>query len=81
MCGFNILASKIASIFLGVCLLFTLWWAKNWLTRAIGIIFIGLIGTWRWTEVFCLVHWVSEILTPDIRVPLKFEYFLWLTDL
>ncbi|CAM0135299.1 hypothetical protein VKS41_000117 [Umbelopsis sp. WA50703] len=43
MCGFNILASKIASIFLGVCLLFTLWWAKNWLTRAIGIIFIGLI--------------------------------------
>jgi hypothetical protein len=40
-----------------------------------------VVGTWRWTEVFCLVHWVSEILTPDIRVPLKFEYFLWLTDL
>lgn len=43
MCGFNILASKIASIFLGVCLLFTLWWAKNWLTRGIGILFIGVM--------------------------------------
>ncbi|KAF7727894.1 hypothetical protein EC973_006893 [Apophysomyces ossiformis] len=43
MCGFNILASKIASIFLGVCLLFTLWWAKNWLTRCIGVGFIGVM--------------------------------------
>ncbi|GAA5796190.1 peptidase M50B-like-domain-containing protein [Helicostylum pulchrum] len=43
MCGFNIMASKIASIFLGVCLLFTLWWAKNWLTRGIGILFIGVM--------------------------------------
>ncbi|ORX48027.1 hypothetical protein DM01DRAFT_1326683 [Hesseltinella vesiculosa] len=43
MCGFNILASKIASIFLGVCLLLTLWWAKNWLTRIIGVVFIGVM--------------------------------------
>lgn len=43
MCSFNILASKIASIFLGVCLLFTLWWAKNWLTRGIGFAFIAMI--------------------------------------
>ncbi|RCH88057.1 hypothetical protein CU098_003391 [Rhizopus stolonifer] len=43
MCGFNIMASKIASIFLGVCLLFTLWWAKNWLTRGIGLLFIGVM--------------------------------------
>ncbi|KAI9313116.1 peptidase M50B-like-domain-containing protein [Dichotomocladium elegans] len=43
MCGFDVLASKVASIFLGVCLLITLWWAKNWLTRGIGLLFIGLI--------------------------------------
>ncbi|KAI8148355.1 peptidase M50B-like-domain-containing protein [Fennellomyces sp. T-0311] len=43
MCGYNILASKVASIFLGVCLLLTLWWAKNWLTRGIGIAFIGVM--------------------------------------
>ncbi|KAG2221136.1 hypothetical protein INT45_004445 [Circinella minor] len=43
MCGFDVLASKVASIFLGVCLLFILWWARNWLTRGIGILFIGLI--------------------------------------
>lgn len=41
--GFDLLGSKIASIFLGVCLLITLWWAKNWLTRGIGVLFIGLI--------------------------------------
>ncbi|KAI7852048.1 peptidase M50B-like-domain-containing protein [Circinella umbellata] len=43
MCGFNIFASKVASIFLGACLLLTLWWAKNWLTRGIGIAFIGIM--------------------------------------
>ena len=43
MCGFNIFASKVASIFLGTCLLLTLWWAKNWLTRGIGIAFIGIM--------------------------------------
>jgi len=32
-CGFNIVASKVASIVLGVCFLLTLWWArKDWLT-------------------------------------------------
>ncbi|KAI9027638.1 peptidase M50B-like-domain-containing protein [Phycomyces nitens] len=48
MCGFNILASKIASIILGVCLLFTLWWAKNWLTRCIGLLFIGVMVFLWW---------------------------------
>ena len=47
-CGFNILASKIASIILGVCLLFTLWWAKNWLTRGIGLLFIGVMVFLWW---------------------------------
>lgn len=48
MCGFNILASKIASIFLGACLLLTLWWAKNWLTRGIGIAFIAVMVFLWW---------------------------------
>lgn len=48
MCGFNILASKIASIFLGTCLLLTLWWAKNWLTRGIGIAFIAIMVFLWW---------------------------------
>ncbi|CAG8448426.1 6650_t:CDS:2 [Ambispora gerdemannii] len=46
-CGFNILASQFASIFLGLCLLITLWWARNWLTRCITIFFVGvMIGLW-----------------------------------
>ncbi|KAJ2002722.1 hypothetical protein GGI04_001331 [Coemansia thaxteri] len=45
--GFNVLASKIVSIIIGVCLLATLLWAKNWLTRVITILFVGLIvGLW-----------------------------------
>lgn len=32
-CGFDLVASKVASIALGVCFLLTLWWArKDWLT-------------------------------------------------
>ena len=32
-CGFNIVASKVASLVLGVCFLLTLWWGKrDWLT-------------------------------------------------
>ncbi|KAI9504990.1 hypothetical protein GGI25_001777 [Coemansia spiralis] len=45
--GFNILASKIVSVIIGVCLLATLFWAKNWLTRIITVLFVGLIvGLW-----------------------------------
>ncbi|KAI8054372.1 peptidase M50B-like-domain-containing protein [Syncephalis plumigaleata] len=36
--GFNVLASKIVSVIIGVCLLVTLWWAKNWLTRGITLL-------------------------------------------
>ncbi len=28
-CGFNTVASKVASIVLGVCFLLVLWWGKN----------------------------------------------------
>ncbi|KAI8985955.1 peptidase M50B-like-domain-containing protein [Pilobolus umbonatus] len=50
MSGFNIMASKIASIFLAACLLLTLWWAKNWLTRIIGVVFIGVMVFLWWLE-------------------------------
>ena len=43
-CGFNIVASKVASIVLGVCFLLTLWWArKDWLTILTILIAVGLL--------------------------------------
>ncbi|KAF4125390.1 hypothetical protein GMORB2_4230 [Geosmithia morbida] len=48
MCGFNINASKILSIVLGVCFLLTLWWGKrDWLTIMTILLAVGLlIGCW-----------------------------------
>lgn len=47
-CGFDIVASKIASIVLGVCFLLTLWWArKDWLTILTITLAVGLlVGCW-----------------------------------
>jgi hypothetical protein len=43
-CGFNIVASKAASIVLGVCFLLTLWWArKDWLTILTIALAVGLL--------------------------------------
>jgi hypothetical protein len=43
-CGFNIVASKIASIVLGVCFLLTLWWGKrDWLTIVTILLAVGLL--------------------------------------
>jgi hypothetical protein len=43
-CGFDIVASKIASIVLGVCFLLTLWWArKDWLTIITILMAVGLL--------------------------------------
>jgi hypothetical protein len=43
-CGFNIVASKVASIILGVCFLLTLWWArKDWLTIVTIVLAVGLL--------------------------------------
>ena len=43
-CGFNIVASKIASIVLGVCFLLTLWWGKkDWLTILTILLAVGLL--------------------------------------
>ncbi|KAF2096117.1 hypothetical protein NA57DRAFT_67699 [Rhizodiscina lignyota] len=47
-CGFDIVASKVASIVLGVCFLLTLWWGrKDWLTILTVLLAVGLlIGCW-----------------------------------
>lgn len=43
-CGFNIVASKVASIVLGVCFLLVLWWGKkNWLTILTILLSVGLL--------------------------------------
>lgn len=43
-CGFNIVASKVASIVLGVCFLLTLWWGKrDWLTIMTILLAVGLL--------------------------------------
>lgn len=43
-CGFDTVASKIASIALGVCFLLTLWWArKDWLTIITVVLSVALL--------------------------------------
>lgn len=43
-CGFNIVASKIASLVLGVCFLLILWWGKrDWLTILTVLAAVGLL--------------------------------------
>lgn len=43
-CGFNIVASKIASLVLGVAFLLTLWWGKrDWLTILTILLAVGLL--------------------------------------
>ena len=43
-CGFSIVASKVASIVLGVCFLLTLWWGRrDWLTILTVVIAVGLL--------------------------------------
>lgn len=42
--GFDIVASKVASIVLGVCFLLTLWWARrDWLTIMTILLAVGLL--------------------------------------
>jgi hypothetical protein len=43
-CGFNIVASKVASFVLAACFLLTLWWArKDWLTIITILLAVGLL--------------------------------------
>ncbi|KAK9561228.1 hypothetical protein V6Z79_004096 [Aspergillus fumigatus] len=60
--GFDIVASKVASIILGVCFLLTLWWARrDWLTIVTILMAVGLlVACWfiahgealRWVVLF-----------------------------
>ncbi|KAJ5157913.1 uncharacterized protein N7482_009013 [Penicillium canariense] len=60
--GFDIVASKVASIVLGVCFLLTIWWArKDWLTILTILLAVGLlVACWfiahgealRWVVLF-----------------------------
>ncbi|KAJ5189986.1 hypothetical protein N7491_007973 [Penicillium cf. griseofulvum] len=60
--GFNIVASKVASIILGICFLLTLWWARrDWLTIVTVLLAVGLlVACWfiahgealRWVVLF-----------------------------
>ncbi|KAJ5874902.1 uncharacterized protein N7529_003332 [Penicillium soppii] len=60
--GFDIVASKVASIVLGVCFLLTLWWARrDWLTIMTILLAVGLlVACWfiahgealRWVVLF-----------------------------
>ncbi|CCC10762.1 hypothetical protein SMACR_04401 [Sordaria macrospora] len=47
-CGFNIVASKVASFVIGVCFLLTLWWGRrDWLTIGTILAAVGLlVGCW-----------------------------------
>ncbi|KAJ3051677.1 hypothetical protein HDU99_008351, partial [Rhizoclosmatium hyalinum] len=47
-CGFNLTASKVAAVLVGITMLATLVWAKNWLTRGITIVFIVALGVLWW---------------------------------
>jgi hypothetical protein len=49
-CGFNVLASKIVAVIVGIAMLLTLVWAKNWLTRGITVVFFGLIALLWWYD-------------------------------
>lgn len=63
--GFDIVASKVASIVLGVCFLLTLWWARrDWLTIMTVLLAVGLlVACWfiahgealRWVVVSLIV--------------------------
>lgn len=74
-CGFNIVASKVASIVLGVCFLLTLWWArKDWLTIVTILLAVGLLVAFWFIKhaeplrfvVVCLSLPILSLYLPDI---------------
>ncbi|KAI8837351.1 peptidase M50B-like-domain-containing protein [Chytridium lagenaria] len=48
--GFNLLASKIVAVVVGIVMLLTLFWARNWLARVITVLFVGMIALLWWLE-------------------------------
>lgn len=79
MCGFDIVASKVASIVLGVCFLLTLWWArKDWLTIGTIAAAVGLlIACWfiKHSEPLRFVV-VCAISTPSSVSPTYLTQFI-----
>ena len=47
-CGFNLIASKVCSVIIMLGLAVSLYWAKNWLTRVLSIVFCIGIGLLWW---------------------------------
>jgi hypothetical protein len=48
--AFNLMASKIVAILVGVCFLVTLYYATNWIARVVAILYVGSIGVLFWYE-------------------------------
>jgi len=70
LCGFNIVASKVASIVLGVCFLLTLWWARrDWLTIITILMAVGLlVGCWFIAHAEALRYVVVSLLISHIVI-------------
>ncbi|KAI9333951.1 peptidase M50B-like-domain-containing protein [Zopfochytrium polystomum] len=61
-CGFNLLASKIVVCVVGLAMLLTLFWAKNWLTRGITVIFIGAMAFFWWFDQSLVLRYIVLFL-------------------
>ncbi|KAJ1545926.1 hypothetical protein HK405_007542 [Cladochytrium tenue] len=61
-CGFNLLASKVVVCVVGLAMLLTLFWAKNWLTRGITVIFIGAIAFFWWFDNSLVLRYIVLFL-------------------
>lgn len=76
--GFDIVASKVASIVLGVCFLLTLWWARrDWLTIVTVLLAVGLlVACWfiahgealRWVVVSTFPLASEEWVTNELQL-------------
>jgi len=64
-CGFNIVASKVASIVVGVCFLLTLWWGRrDWLTIMTVLLAVGLVvGCWFIAQAEALRYVIVSLLS------------------
>ncbi|KAF9082913.1 hypothetical protein BGX27_004350, partial [Mortierella sp. AM989] len=49
-CGFNVTASKGAAIMLILCLVLTMFWARNFLAFGICLFFAGIVGFLWWLD-------------------------------
>ncbi|KAI5478590.1 hypothetical protein MNV49_004849 [Pseudohyphozyma bogoriensis] len=58
-CGFDTVASKVASLVLGVCFLLTLWWGrKDWLTIVTILLSVGLIVAFWFIDHAAPLRWL-----------------------